>query len=341
MKRPLLACLAAASTLAVMAIPPAASAQIRPVATYTNPLLPSGPDPWVVRDGNTYYYMHTLGNKLTIWKTQDITALAKAKRKTVWTPPHEGPNAISIWAPELHKIDGKWFLYYTAAASGADDDQHRGVFVLENDGADPTEGKWIDKGRVNTRLPGIDGTTFEYDDKLYFVYSAYSPVGSVLSLSRMSNPWTLTGGETIIAVPDQNFERQGGRQIVEGPEFLPGPDGQLFITYSASACWSDDYALGLLSAPKGSDPTDEKAWTKSSAPILAKSVKNGVYATGHNGFFTAPNGQNWIIYHANSGPNMGCSPKRAPHIQPFTWGADGKPQFGEPVREGVPLEAPH
>lgn len=335
MIRNLSACLTAAGVLLTH------GAQAATPGTYTNPLLPSGPDPWVVQDGGAYYYMNTQGNKLTIWKTDDIGALGKAKRKTVWIPPHEGPASVSLWAPELHKLDGKWFLYYTAAPSGADDDQHRGVFVLENDDADPTEGNWTDKGEINTALPGIDGTVFDYNGQTYFIYSAYAQVGSVLGISRMSNPWTLTGGETIIAVPDQPWEQQGGRKIDEGPEFLQGPDGQLFITFSASACWSDDYALGLLSAPAGSDPTDPGAWTKSPAPVLSKSVENGVYATGHNGFFLSPDGKtNWIIYHANSGPNMGCSSRRAPHIQPFTFGADGKPVFGPPVKEGVALPGP-
>ncbi|MCR6659961.1 MAG: glycoside hydrolase family 43 protein [Asticcacaulis sp.] len=312
-------CLPALATALMAMAPLGAKAEAPSANTYTNPLLPSGPDPWVTRDGGTYYYMHTLGNKITIWKTNDLTRLEKAKRKS-WIPPRDAANSISIWAPELHKIDGKWYLYYTAAEAGHDDDAHRGVFVLENANADPTDGNWIDKGQVNTALHGIDGTTFEYGGKRYFIYSAYAGKDSVLSISLMSNPWTLTGGETIIAIPDQPWERQGGRQIVEGPEFLPGPDGQLFITYSASACWSDDYALGFLSAPRGSDPTDPKAWTKSPQPVLSKSVANGVYATGHNGFFTSPDGKtNWIIYHANSGPGMGCSPKRAPHIQPFTW----------------------
>ncbi len=64
--------------------------------TFTNPLLPSGPDPWVTREGSTYYYMHTLGDRLAIWKTRDITNLANAERKTIWTPPAKGRNAVSI-----------------------------------------------------------------------------------------------------------------------------------------------------------------------------------------------------------------------------------------------------
>ena len=37
--------------------------------TFQNPLLPSGPDPWVLQNDTTYYYMNTLGNRLAIWPT--------------------------------------------------------------------------------------------------------------------------------------------------------------------------------------------------------------------------------------------------------------------------------
>ena len=339
MKRSSLALCLSLLTVPLIAAAPA-RAQPAP-GTYTNPLLPSGPDPWVARDGDTYYYMNTLGNRLAIWKTRNLADLAHAEVKTVWTPPKDGPNAQSIWAPELHHIDGKWYIYYTAAAAGHDDDDHRGLFVLENASADPTTGTWVDRGQLKLDHSGIDGTTFAYGGKRYFVYSAYVGKDSDLVIVAMANPWTVTGPGTIISRPDLAWERQGGRQIDEGPEFLPGPDGQLFLTFSGSACWSDDYALGLLSAPAGSDPLDARVWTKSQAPVFAKSAETGVYATGHNGFFTSPDGKTqWLIYHANAGPNMGCTAKRAPHIQPFTFGADGKPQFGIPVKEGVALPAP-
>jgi len=41
--------------------------------TFKNPLLPVGPDPWVIYHDNYYYYMNTTGKNLTIWKTKDIT----------------------------------------------------------------------------------------------------------------------------------------------------------------------------------------------------------------------------------------------------------------------------
>ncbi|SEL59858.1 Beta-xylosidase, GH43 family [Pseudoxanthomonas sp. GM95] len=309
--------------------------------TFTNPLLKSGPDPWIARQGDTYYFMATHGNRLAIRKTTDLGKLAEAQDITVWTPPATGPNAKSIWAPELHRIGSSWFIYYTASDNVHDDDAHRGVFVLQNDSVDPTQGTWTDHGKLKTAHAGIDGTTFAVGNKRYFVYSPYVGPDSVLAIVAMSNPWTLSGAETVIAKPDQTWERQGGRQILEGPEFLQGPRGDLFLTYSGSACWSDDYALGLLRAPAGSDPLKAASWTKQPGPVFAKSAQGGVYAPGHNGFFTTPDGkQTWIVYHANSGPNMQCTAARAPHIQRVRWSETGAPIFDAPEKAGAAVPLP-
>lgn len=302
---------------------------------FTNPLLPSGPDPWILRDGQNYYYLNTLGNRIAIRKTRDLGKLAEAPEVTVWRAPKTGPNAQSVWAPELHRIDGKWYLYYTAAAAGHDDDAHRGIFVLENSGPDPLSGEWVDRGQLKTARTGIDGTTFVFGDKRYFVYSPYVGSESDLAIVAMSNPWTLKGPETIIARPDQEWERQGGRQILEGPEYLPGPKGELHLSYSGSACWSDDYAIGLLSAPAGANPLDPKVWSKAPRPVLAKSPAHGVFAPGHNGFFTTPSGDHWIVYHANPAADMKCTAKRAPRIRRVRFDTNGKPVFGDPVAKGI------
>src|SRR3546814_19763088 len=75
--------------------------------SFTNPLLSSGPDPWITQVDGVYYYTHTLGDRLMLWRTDNIADLAKAEKRVVWKPPAKGPNAHSIWAPELPRIDGK------------------------------------------------------------------------------------------------------------------------------------------------------------------------------------------------------------------------------------------
>jgi GH43 family beta-xylosidase len=309
-------------------------------ASFTNPILPSGPDPWVIRVGMTYYVMVTRGDKLTIRKTNDITRAAVAREVTVWTPPANGPNARSIWAPELHRIGRKWFIYYTAADSGHDDNLHRSIFVLENTSADPTQGSWIDRGRVNTRYSAIDATIFNYKKKVYFVYSLQLGSESWLAIAQLRTPWKLDGPEVVIARPNKAWERQI-YPINEAPAFALGPKGDLFLTYSASACTSDEYAIGLLSAPAGSNPLNPRAWTKSPAPAVSKAPEVAVFGPGHNGFFTSPDGkQHWIVFHANPGPSMGCTSNRGTWIEPFTFDIHGKPVFIPPSGKQDQLQAP-
>lgn len=309
--------------------------------TFVNPLLPSGPDPWVIRHDGFYYYTHTLGDRIALWRTRDITALRAAQKKVVWRPPAAGPDSASIWAPELHWIRGKWYVYFAASDQAHNDDAHRHVFVLENAAKDPLQGRWTERAMLLTSYPGIDPTEFSDGGRLYFVYSAYVGSHSDLIIARMLNPWTLAARQVDIAQPTEPWEMQGGRQILEGPEFLRGRRGQRLLVYSASACWSDQYALGMLTAAPGADLLDPRSWTKSPEPVFHASAANGVYATGHNGFFKSPDGrEDWIIYHANSGAHEGCGKDRSPRIQPFTWRADGTPDFGIPVPAGVPLQAP-
>src|SRR5687767_3650446 len=201
--------------------------------TFTNPLLPSGADPWVLYKDGYYYYTHTVGNKINLWKTPDLHKLKDVSPVTVWIPPSAGPNSKDIWAPELHFLDGKWYLYYTATDVSNPGDASRYVFVLENATADPMNDKWSDKGKMNTHYSGLDGSVFEHQGNRYFVYSAYVGSQSVLVIARMKNPWTLADQQIEIAKPTKAWEKFGGREILEGPQFLAKNQGEkVFIIYS-------------------------------------------------------------------------------------------------------------
>jgi GH43 family beta-xylosidase len=301
--------------------------------TFTNPLLPSGADPWVIYKDGYFYYTHTGGDRIDLWKTKNLSELKNVVPKTVWTPPPTGPNSKAIWAPELHFLEGKWYLYYTATDVHNNSDASRYVFVLENTSPDPLIGPWTDKGKLNTHHSGLDGSVFEHQGYRYFVYSAYVGAQSVLVICRMKNPWTLTDQQVEIAKPTNVWEKFGGREILEGPQFLTKNKGKVFIIYSASACWADEYALGMLTAKASSDLLKPSSWIKSDLPVFKQSAKNSVYAPGHNSFFTSPDGkEDWILYHANAGPGQGCDHRRSPRMQPFHWKRDGTPEFGVPLK---------
>ncbi len=318
--------------------------------TFTNPILPSGPDPWIVRDGGFYYLTVTTGSNLVIRKARSLAGLKSAAAVVVWTPPVSGADSKELWAPELHHIRGKWYLYYAADAGSNRD--HR-MYVLENGDADPTALHWSSKGRLTSDDHwAIDGTVFEQGHALYAIWSGWE--GSVdgaqnLYIAKMKNAWSVDGARVLISTPDHVWEQfgdlneSGGKRHVnvnEGPEALQH-EGRLFVVYSASGCWTDHYALGMLTLAKGGDPMNPEAWSKSSEPVFQGSTADGVFSPGHNGFFTSSDGkESWIIYHANPAANQGCGGHRSPRAQRFTWNGDGTPNFGKPIPLSTPIAVP-
>lgn len=315
--------------------------------TFTNPLLESGPDPWVVVWRGVYYYSNSSGTNLTLRKTSDITDLRHAPGRVVWTPEPGHLWSKELWAPELHRWGNKWYIYF--AADAGENASHR-IYVVENESDDPTEGTWTLKGKIGdaTDKWAIDATTFELKGKHYLVWSGWtgdSDGEQDLFIAHMSNPWTIDSPRTIISKPTYAWELHGdlpGRHVNvnEGPEVLIHGN-KIFVVHSASGCWTDFYTLGILESQVGANLLDAKSWRKLDHPFLSTDPSAGVFGPGHNGFFKSPNGkEDWIIYHANPKPGEGCGNFRSPRMQRFSWKADGTPDFGRAVPLGQSIKKP-
>lgn len=318
--------------------------------TFTNPILPSGADPYSTFYDGYYYYTNTLQNKLVLWKTKNLANIREAESKNIWTPPEGTMYSKDIWAPEFHIINNKWYVYF--AADDGDNNNHR-MYALENDSEDPFKGEWEFKGKVAAWPDrwAIDGNVFEYQDELYMIWSGWEGDTNGqqnIYIAKMKNPWTIDGNRVLISEPTHVWEKQGDLDddinpphvnVNEGPQYLEH-DGRIFIVYSANGCWTDYYSLGLLSL-KGEDILDPASWIKYEKPIFRKSEENSVYAPGHNSFFKSPDGtEDWILYHANTNPGDGCGGKRSPRMQKIKWNEDGTPNLGIPVSEETVLEIP-
>ncbi len=325
--------------------------------TFKNPLLSSGPDPWVILHNGFYYYMNTTGNNLTIWKTRDITDLKAAEKKVVWVPPATGPYSKDVWAPELHFLRGKWYIYFTADGGNKLMDTHR-LWVLENASPDPLAGTWTMKGKLTETEDkwALDPTVFESRGVLYVLWSGWRSTidegVTSIYISRLKNPWTMVGQRALISTPQYPWEKVGDRtdlvgiravphvDVNEGPEILQHGD-KIFLIYSASGCWTDYYALGMLTASANSNLLDSASWKKSALPVFSQSAEASAYGTGHNAFFKSPAGtEDWIIFHANSKPGEGCSGQRQPRAQRIHWNPDGTPDFARPIPLDQPIPKP-
>lgn len=311
-----------------------------PAQIFENPVIGDGADPWIVRhtDGY-YYYTNTTGNNITVWKSKTVSGLQNADSKVVWSPDPDSPNDSHIWAPEMHFIEGKWYIYF--AASDGDMGKQR-MHVIQSETADPLSEYSYPEGTAYGKITtpsdkwAIDGTILQHNGQYYFSWSGWEGDVNVrqdLYIAPMTNPWTVSGERVELSRPEYEWEKIGEPHVNEGPQFLRNPNGQLFLIYSASGSWTDDYKLGLLTLT-GSDPLDPNAWEKKPVPIFVKDPAVGVFGPGHNGFFTSPDGtEDWIIYHAAKFEGAGWN--RNVRMQKFSWNTDGTPNFGTPVATGA------
>ncbi|MCX3292497.1 family 43 glycosylhydrolase [Streptomyces sp. NEAU-H22] len=321
---------------------PASAAPGRP---YTNPIkAQKGADPWLeYYNGNYYLITTTFTNKSLMRKSPTLAGLATAPSVQVWED-STSSRGTNFWAPEIHFIDGRWYLYYSAGQVGAACCDSQRTHVLESAGADPM-GPYTYKNKLagSNLTPGgwlIDASVLRLGGSLYLLGSGFVG-GSAQSLviAPMSNPYTLAGSTfSAISQPANSWERSGA-PVNEAPVALQR-NGQTFVTFSASSCQTADYKLGLLTY-NGGDPLSASSWTKAAGPVFQRNDANRAYGPGHNGFFTSPDGtENWIVYHANSASNGGCGNARTTRAQKFTWNANGTPNLGTPAATGVTLAGP-
>ena len=318
---------------------------------FTNPILDYGPDPYSTYHGGYYYYTHTMQDRLVLLKTKSLADLKNAEKKTIWIAPKNTDYSAEIWAPEFHYINGKWYVYF--AADNGSNNTHR-MYVLENDSKDPMKGEWIFKGKIAAQTDkwAIDGNVFTYKKQLYMIWSGWEGDTNGqqnIYIAKMKTPTQIDGDRVRISIPTQTWELYGALHddvnppqvnVNEGPQFLMHKE-KVFIVFSASGCWTDNYSLGLLTFTGKENLLDAAAWVKSDQPILGQSYQTKVYAPGHNSFFKSPNGkEDWILYHANSKPGEGCGIKRSPRMQQIKWDKNGNPVIGEPVSEVTKLAIP-
>ena len=85
---------------------------------FDNPLLRQRADPHVIlhTDGQ-YYFTATVPeyDRIEIRRTRDLNGCATAETKVIWRKHASGPMSKHIWAPEIHHIEGKWYIYFTAS----------------------------------------------------------------------------------------------------------------------------------------------------------------------------------------------------------------------------------
>ena len=309
---------------------------------FHNPLVLQRADPQVVLHGDGYYYFTATVpeyDRIELRRVKDLNELGTAEVKTVWRQHASGIMSRNIWAPEIHFIDGKWYLYFTAGRAEAPFDIR--LYVLENPSPNPLEGQWTERGQINTGWESfaLDATTFAIGAQRYLVWTQRPATASkhltAIYMAKMDSPLSITGPAVQLSKPEYDWEKIGF-DVNEAPAVLV-KNGRVFLTYSASAT-DANYALGMLTADANANLLDPAVWKKSPQPVFRSSAQNGQYGPGHNAFTTTPDGKtDVLVYHARNYRDIQGDPLRDPNrhtrAQVIQWRADGTPDFGEPSKD--------
>ncbi|BCB82376.1 hypothetical protein GCM10022251_47950 [Phytohabitans flavus] len=321
----------------------ATPAEAAPAVQYTNPLVAQRADPHIVKHTDGYYYMTATApeyDRIVLRRATTLQGLATASESVIWRRHTSGEMAAHIWAPEIHYVNGRWYIYFAAGRS--DDIWAIRMYVLENASANPLTGSWTERGRIATPLDtfSLDATTFVHNGTRYLAWAQHDPAiggNTNLYLAPMSNPWTITGTPARLSVPTYSWETVGFR-VNEGPAVIQR-NGRVFMAYSASAT-DANYCLGLLTASATSNLMNPSSWTKSAQPVFRSNAATSQYGPGHNSFTVSDDGQSDIlVYHDRSYRDISGDPLNDPNrrtrVQKLYWNADGTPNFGIPVADGI------
>lgn len=304
-------------------------------AAWTNPIVRQRADPWVWRDeAGRYLFTGSVPeyDRIELRRAASLAGLAETPPVVIWRKPASGPASHHIWAPELHRIDGKWYVY--VAGGRADDIWAIRMYVLECASEDPLAGPWIEKGRIVTPLDtfSLDATTFAHRGTRYLIWAQHDPAiggNTSLYIARMDTPWSIVGEPVAITRPEFDWETVGFK-VNEGPAVLVR-HGRVFLAYSASAT-DASYCMGLLTVDENADLLDPASWKKSPGPVLATSEGDRVFGPGHNSFTTLPDGRDVLVYHAREYRDIVGDPLNDPNRHArasiIRWREDGTPAFG-------------
>ena len=283
-----------------------------------------GDDPYVIEHDGSYYYCWSNGGVM-VAKIDGLDKIVKDNGVRVFDRANGGFE--NVWAPELHYIDGNWYIYVAMCEGTGDNAAHR-MYCLKGTTQDPTDPfELVGKVTDSTDKWAIDGTVFKYNNELYTVWSGWPgdhDGQQNLYIAHMSNPWTIDSERVLISAPTLPYERYDTSPcaVNEGPAVLV-QDGRVIVVYSCNGSWGDNYSLTAVYCDTG-NLLHPRSWNKLEKPLLIKGKQT--YGPGHCSFTTAEDGSTWVIYHANlvSGSGWGG---RSVRIQPVEW-KDGLPYIG-------------
>jgi xylan 1,4-beta-xylosidase len=272
--------------------------------TYLNPIVAGDhPDPTILKDGNDYYMTFTPFQAcpgLVIWHSTDLLD---------WTPLTAALNKPlgNVFAVDLCKCLGKYFIYIPAAVDGGDWSIH----VIW---ADHIEGPWSDP--IDLKIAGcIDpGHVVGEDGKRYLFVNGIRKI-------RLIDDGLATDGTLEHAYTPWQYPQDWVVEdfASEGPKLLR--HGGWFYLISAVGGTAGPPTSHMVIAARSRSVHGPWENCPHNPLVRTTSVDEPWWSRGHASLVEGPGGDWWMVYHGyeNGFRTLG----RQTLLEPMEWTADG------------------
>lgn len=273
-------------------------------------------DPYITKGSDGYYYftasypMYGAADRegydrVILRRAKTIEELATAEEIVIWDEKTDPNSFRYIWAPEIHEINGQWYVLFTASVEKNNVWAIR-CHMLACEGKDPYTDPWVNKG-VMKAMDGdtmsftgfsLDMTYFECNGTHYVAWAQSVGNSNVyLATINPEEPWQLTSHAMLLTKPEFYWERVS-IPVNEGPAVMV-ENGRVYLAFSASAT-GPEYCIGLMYADETANLMSPASWTKLEYPLLTSEDLIGEYGPGHNSFVKDENGDWVFVYHSRS-----------------------------------------
>ncbi|MCD8391053.1 MAG: family 43 glycosylhydrolase [Firmicutes bacterium] len=271
------------------------------MSEYISPLVYQRADPFCYRHTDGFYYFTATVpgyDYIELRRARTLNELGTANSKIIWKKHGSGEMGSHIWAPEIHRIGNKWYIYF--AAGEAENEWNIRPYALMCEDDDLMEGEWKELGRIDVGVESfsLDMTAFTLNGRQYNIWAQTLSEDDTSSLyiAEMDTPVNLKSAPMLLTKPEYDWETRG-IPVNEGPAVLIR-NGKIFVAYSASNTGAN-YCMGMLWCDESDDVLDIGSWHKMSEPVFKTNVQAGCYGPGHN-CFTSDGESDVLIYHARN-----------------------------------------
>ncbi len=305
---------------------------------YKNPLTDNAADPMIVEHNGVYYMYSTGGKEIYVKTSKNLVSWSKQSApifkasSTAWA-------TGSLWAPEVHKYNGKFYLFYCAKNKS-------GIFNIDVAVSDTPNGNFIPISSaplLNTTYHVIDANFFcDGDGRTYLYYSKSHSTNKVNGKNtsqtygvEVSNDFKSLIGESVLcATPTQSWETKSGNPLWnEGPTVFK-KNGKYFLLYSANYYETEHYSVGYAYSD-----TPLGLYTKPKDNRILASNGDTITGPGHCNII-AFGDEIYLVYHAHTVPPTSAG-GRSLHIDKLSFADEttiyisGPTDVTRPLPEGV------